>query len=304
MQKLLESTTAYKIFAGDLAANKLSHAYMLHFPDGRNLRAALKLFALKFFGAEKDAVLAKRINGENFVDLRIYPEDGKKITADGVAEIIGDCALRPVEGARKLYVICGFDTASPLVQNKLLKTLEEPLEGVHFLLGACSLAPVLDTVKSRVKTLEIAPFSERQIFEALERQGHSELNAAAAKSANGVLGAAENMVGGGWFQGVADAAAEICASLNEGDIGEVAARHGDTKYKEELLSEMQRLYFTALTEGTGPANGLSKPALVYAVESVTRALSDLKFNAYFQGLLYDFMLGVVKFNRRAGREKN
>lgn len=304
MQKLLESTTAYKIFAGDCAANTLSHAYMLHFSDIKNLRAALKLFALKFFGAENNAVLAQRINNESFVDLRIYPDEGKKITADGVAEIIGDCALRPVEGAKKLYVIRGFDTASPLVQNKLLKTLEEPLEGVHFILGACSLAPVLDTVKSRVKMLEIAPFSERQIFEALERKGHSELNAAAARSANGVLGAAENMVGGGWFQGVSEAAAEICGTLKEGEIGEVATRHGEIKYREELLSEMQRLYFEALTAGTGPAKNLTEPALVYALERVTKAQADVKFNAYFQGLLYDFMLGVVKFNERTGREKN
>ncbi len=296
MKELIFGTTAYKILCGDCASDKLSHAYMLNFPDAKNLKNALMLFALKFFGAQDNSPLGARILNGSYPDLKVYPADGKKLTADAVAELLDDCAMRPVEGRKKLYVISGFDTASALLQNKLLKTLEEPLEGVHFLLGACSLASVLDTVKSRVKLLEIAPFTEEQIYAALERQGHREINAAAAKSANGILGVAENMALGGWFGEILNAAKEICSVTRVGDIGAVAAKYGDTKYKNELLCEMQRLYFAAL--GGKEQLPLLQPALIYALESLNGAFADLKFNAFFQGLLYGFMLGVVEENEK------
>lgn len=298
MEQLIKTTTAYKIFCGDIRGGKASHAYMLHFEDAKNMRAVLKLFALEFFKTCDGQPLGHRILSESYPDFRLYPQEGKKFNADAAAEIVEDSAMRPVEGAKKLFAISGFEQASALVQNKLLKTLEEPPEGVHFILGACSLAPVLDTVKSRVKILEIPPFSCGQILAALERNGKSPLNAAAAESANGILGVAENMVAGGWFQQLKDAAAEICGVSDAGEIGAIAAKYGDIKYKEELLAEMQRLYFTALTDGGGAAGKLSKPALVYALEKLNEAAAQLKLNAYFQALLYEFMLDVVNFSHR------
>ena len=299
MEQLIKDTTAYKIFSGDIKSGKVSHAYMLHFQDAKNMRAVLKLFAAEFFRADKFSPLGQRILNENYPDLRVYPKEDKKFNADAAAEIVEDSAMRPVEGLKKLYLLSGFEQATALVQNKLLKTLEEPLEGIHFILGACSLAPALDTVKSRVKILEIPPFTESQIFSALERNGANPLNAAAAKSANGVLGVAENMVGGGWFKQLKEAAEEICSTSDVGEIGAVASKHGDIKYKEELLAEMQRLYFTALTEGDGAAKGFGKPALVYALEKINGAVAEVKLNAYFQSLLYDFMLSVIEFDRRS-----
>lgn len=241
MEKLIRETTAYAIFSGDRRSGKLSHAYMLHFSDESNLRGALKIFASEFFGAAEGSALAHRIQSESYPDLILYPQEGKKISAEGVAELIEDSAMRPVEGTRKLYVLCGFEGAAALVQNKLLKTLEEPLEGIHFLLGVTSVSPVLDTVRSRVKLLEIPPFTEEEVFAALERRGSNERNALAAKSSGGCLGAAQNILRGGWFEGVAAAAEEICSVSRKADIAPVALRYGDTKYKKELLCEMQRL---------------------------------------------------------------
>ena len=140
-------TTAYSVFSGDAASGKLSHAYMLHLNDVKNMRLALKIFALRFFGLYGGEADGRRLMNESLTDCRIYPAEGKKLTADAVAELLSDSALKPLERDKKLYIISGFNEASALLQNKLLKTLEEPPEGVYFLLGATSLAPELDTVK-------------------------------------------------------------------------------------------------------------------------------------------------------------
>lgn len=305
MEQLIKGTTAYRSFANDVASGKISHAYMLHFNDAKNMRAALKIFALKFFSVDGGSQDGRRILNESFTDCRIYPaEEGKKLTAEAVSSLLDDSAMRPVERDKKLYIISGFEQASVLLQNKLLKTLEEPLTGVYFLLGATSLAPVLDTVKSRVKTLTIPPFTEKEILSALERKGDNPLNASAAKTCGGIFGAAENMVGGGWFGEVVAAAEEICSTADISRVGAVALKHGDTKYKTELLAQIQLNFYTALCARAAglPQEGSARiwqtHTLIYALESVDKACADVKFNAFFQGLLYDLMLRIIEENDR------
>lgn len=299
MEKLIASTTAYKIFAGDVSAARLSHAYMLYFPDRRNLRAALKLFALTFFGSSASERDGARILNEDFPDCKVFPAGDKKINVADASEIVEDGALKPVERDKKLYIISGFDAADARVQNKLLKILEEPPSGVHFLLGVTSLSPVLDTVRSRVKLLEIPPFSEAQILSALGRIGANPLNAEAAKSCAGVLGEAQNMLSGDWFAEVHAAAKRIAAADTLEKAGRVALAYGETKYKNELLAEMQRLYFEQL-KGYCPGDNtgaiLTKQALAYALESIVGAVADVRFNANFPALLYDFTVRVVMEN--------
>lgn len=302
MKQLILGTTAYATFSNDVDGKRCSHAYMLHLNDSKNLRAVLKIFALKFFNLTENDADGRRLLNESLPDCRIFPAEEKALNADAVNELLSDSVLNPLEKENKLYIISGFGQASALLQNKLLKTLEEPPRGVYFLLGVTSLAPVLDTVKSRVKTLTIPPFTAEEILSALEREGRNGLNAEAAESCGGILGVAENMVGGGWFSDIVSAAREICSTNKLSRVGGVAAKYGDTKYKTELLSEIGLLFHGALQEKAGGktlgkiASLWETPALIYACESVDKASADLKFNAYFQGLLYDFMLRIIEEN--------
>ncbi|MBO5328558.1 MAG: hypothetical protein J6B04_05225 [Clostridia bacterium] len=306
MEQLIRETTAYKAFCGDVAKNAVSHAYMLHLPDEINLKKALKIFAVKFFEGNLRAV--SLVEKETFSDCKFYPEDGKKITVDGISEIVEDTNLKPLEGNKKLYVLVGFDKASALVQNKLLKILEEPPQGIHFLLGVTTVAPVLATVKSRVKTLEIVPFSERAILAALNRNYlDEEKNSQVAKACGGIYGNAEAMLKGEWYSKIREAALEICLANTPEKAGIAAAKYGDTKQKNELLSEMERLYFSALCVYAGKPcdedsravyNKWKKPTLIFATQEITKAAADVKFNTYFSGLLYSFAIRVIQENEK------
>ena len=299
MEELIYGTAAYKIFSGDAAAKRLSHAYMLYFADGDNLRGALKLFALKFFGAKQVSREERLILSESLPDMKIYPAPDKKLTADVAAGIVEDASLQPLEFDRKLYIISDFNGASAIFQNKLLKILEEPPAGVYFLLGATSLSPVLDTVRSRVKTLEIPAFTPAQIYGALQRDGENPLNKSAAESCGGVLGVARNMLRGDWYAGVVAAAEEITSANTLSKAADAALKYGDFKYKKELLSEMQRKYFKEAkryAQEEDYEGKLSFGAAVYASESVNKAFADVNFNANFSSLLYDFLLRVSQKN--------
>ena len=301
MKTLLEGTAAYRTLSNDAARGRLSHAYMLFFNDAKNLRYALKLFALRLFNLFEESADGKRVMKETHPDCLVYPAEGKKLTADAVSELLGESVMRPVERDKKVFLV-NFDDTSALVQNKLLKTLEEPPAGVYFILGVTTVAPVLDTVKSRVKTLTVPPFSSEEILSALIRKGSNPLNKNAAESCGGIFGVAENMVGGGWFEETVRAAKEICTAKTAGDAGIIALKYGDTKRKTELLTEAGLLYHNALGEKIrgekqgAVARAWLTPTLVYAAESIDKACSDLKFNAFFQGLLYDLMLRIIEEN--------
>ncbi len=306
MEELIRSTAAYKIFCGDAAGGRLSHAYMLYFADGENLRAALKIFALRFFGADPAGRDGRLIAEEGLPDMKVYPLPGKKLTAEAAGDIVGDCALKPLEYGKKLYVISGFDEASPIFQNKLLKSLEEPPEGVAFLLGVTGLSPVLDTVKSRVKLLEIPPFSADEIFCALERREKNPLNRSAAEACGGILGVAENMLRGDWYADVRAAAKELCSAATVGAAADAAIKYADCKYKRELLGEMQRIYFGHLKGYASDENYsycLTPHALSCAMENLNGAFAELKFNANFSALLFAHTLKVATENARADGEK-
>ena len=307
MEQLIKGSTAYKIFCREAAAGRLAHAYMLSFNDPANLRRALTVFALRFFGvAEADRTGGQIVRG-TYPDCKLLPEEGKKFNAEAAVALIEDCAMRPAAGDRKLYLISSFDECSPVVQNKLLKVIEEPPEGANFILGAAALSPVLPTILSRVRLLEIPPFTEGEIYAALERNfPGGELNRNAAASCGGVYGTAVALAGGE-FAEVHSAALELLSVRDCGGAGTLSLKYGDSRYKRQLVAEMQRLCCGAAKAaalGSDDRELLKLtllwrlPALIKGAESFSSALRDLKFNAYYPALIYSALTGMIEENRK------
>ena len=298
MEQLIKGSTAYKIFCREAAAGRLAHAYMLSFNDPANLRRALTVFALRFFGvAEADRTGGQIVRG-TYPDCKLLPEEGKKFNAEAAVALIEDCAMRPAAGDRKLYLISSFDECSPVVQNKLLKVIEEPPEGANFILGAASLSPVLPTILSRVRLLEIPPFTEGEIYAALERNfPGGELNRNAAASCGGVYGTAVALA----------ASLELLSVHDCGGAGTLSLKYGDSRYKRQLVAEMQRLCCGAAKAaalGSDDRELLKLtllwrlPALIKGAESFSSTLRDLKFNAYYPALIYSALTGMIEENRK------
>ena len=198
MRKLFESTTAYRTIARGAASGERSHFTLVLYPDERHLRAFLFTCAAAFFGAERGSRRERLIEEGCYPDCLIYPQAGQKLTADVASELIGESSLSPVEGDKKLIVIDAFQTVAPLVQNKLLKILEEPPAGVYFLVGATAEHTVLPTVLSRADKLTVQPFSEEAIAAALTRtKGKTAGIAQVAAASGGILSVAEDLLAGG-----------------------------------------------------------------------------------------------------------
>jgi len=275
-----------------------THATLVVFPDAKYLRALLRECAEAFFGAEgRKAAL---IRSETFSDCIMLPAAGEKLSVDDAARVIDESLLRPVEEEKKLFVLDAFDTASQLVQNKLLKVLEEPPEGVFFLLGASGESAVLPTVLSRVRKITVAPFSEEAVFRALSRNhaGEEGLRRAAAAS-GGVYSLAEELIGDG---------EDFRLALELfGENAELAARKiGERKDKKAFFAALRltvrdMLFYRtgqekyaarAASETAKTAKNYPVAALLAAAEFVTEAEREVQFNANFGQCLYAFVLKV------------
>ena len=72
---------------------------------------------------------------------------------DAVREKIADAAYRPFEGRRRVFILDEADELQPVVQNALLKTLEEPTPSSQFILITARPDGLLPTVRSRCPQL-------------------------------------------------------------------------------------------------------------------------------------------------------
>ena len=166
-------TAAYRAVFRDRQEGKINHAYLLVCRDAALAREYLKALA-KLIMCEKGDICGecracRLIEKEAFADCEFYPEDGGKITADGIDRIVSEkCFVKPLEADMRIFAIAGAEKMNPPSQNKLLKTLEEPPKNVCILLGASGEYALLPTVKSRVKRLEIPLFSAAEIFGELK----------------------------------------------------------------------------------------------------------------------------------------
>lgn len=331
MQTLIQNTQAYRLLKAERDQNRFSHAYLLLMDDSRNLRAALKAFAKLFFRCDepktdREKTVAKRIDEDAFSDCLFYPDADKKFVVDDAERLAEECALKPVESDKKLFLIADFSDANAASQNKLLKLLEEPPENVIFLLGATSVFPVLSTVLSRVSKLEILPFSQAQVVSALSRlyangaYTKKELELCAAAS-GGSVGAAQTMLESGDYKALIEEAFSLCLCTGA-TLPPLVKKTGETKRKKELLHLLRLIYRDALLVKTrlnaknallfqSEADKLSSVAekyetgaLIYAQEALSKAERELFFNAYFPQCLEVLISNILFFNAKQKRKKH
>ena len=307
MKELLHETRAYRRIFTEAGAGNAPHAVLVLFPDGAHLRELLKECAKAFFCAEEGSRTAALIEKESFADCLFFPAAGAKLTVDDAANILEESILRPVEGEKKLFVLDAFHTASALVQNKLLKVLEEPPEGVSFLLGASEEHAVLPTVLSRAEKYREPPFPEESILKALKRMYPAErgLERAAAAS-GGLLSQAQKLLMGG------GESFRLAEEFVKGDAPEAFSRRADKIDKTAFFAALELLLRDLLLIKSNEARYASradettrslaakyhKGTLLRALEGVREAEKRVNFNAGLGQALYVLALEIKEEERR------
>jgi DNA polymerase-3 subunit delta' len=116
----------------------------------------------------------RRIAAGNHPDVVTIPGisvPGEK-KAEAVREKIATAAYRPFEGRRRVFILDDADLLQPVVQNALLKTLEEPTRLSQFILVTARPDGLLPTIRSRCPQLRFGRLDVDDVAALLvERQG-------------------------------------------------------------------------------------------------------------------------------------
>lgn len=105
-----------------------------------------------------------RIARRKHPDVRYYaPEGASGYLVEQVRDIVADVSLAPIQTNRKIYILDRVDRMNASAANAFLKTLEEPVEDVVFILLGRSRDTVLPTIVSRC---QVVPFRHIPASEA------------------------------------------------------------------------------------------------------------------------------------------
>ena len=181
------------------AARRPSHAYLLVGPPGIGGLEAAAGFAAALLGGSEDADVARRALAFAHPDVRLYEREGASLSIGDARDITKLAYRAPVEAERMVVVVPDLH----LVRDSgpaLLKTIEEPPPGIHFVLLADLVPPELVTIASRCVVIDLDPLAEEVIVAALVAEGvDREAAEGAAASSGGRLDRARLLAGDAGF---------------------------------------------------------------------------------------------------------
>jgi DNA polymerase III subunit delta' len=162
---------AVSLLKNGLASGRLSHAYLFTGPEhvGKMTLAVNLAQALNCEAAERPCLKCPscvKIGSMRHADVQVIgllknggEAEAKVISIDQVKDMQHDANLPPFEGKHKVFIFENADLLSIDAANRLLKTLEEPVPNVTFLLLTVNDKLLPLTVVSRCQRLELAPMS-------------------------------------------------------------------------------------------------------------------------------------------------
>lgn len=142
-----------------VASGRVSHAYLFTGPAGSNKTAAAYAFAQAILCKDHGCRTCddcRRIERRKHPDVHFYtPEGAQGYLIEQIREIVSGVSLAPIRAKGKVYILDRVDLLGVSAANAFLKTLEEPVEGVTFILLGRTREAVLPTIVSRC---QVVPF--------------------------------------------------------------------------------------------------------------------------------------------------
>jgi DNA polymerase-3 subunit delta' len=188
---LIGQPQAVSLLMASLQQGRLAPAYLLAGPDGVGRRlAALRFLEGVLAGPSGDPAIRRRLAAGNHPDLLwvepTYSHQGRLVPAsqaeaegvsrrtppqlrlDQVREVSRFLARRPVEAPGCLVVIEAAEAMAEAAANALLKTLEEPGDGLLVLITSAP-EQLLPTIRSRCQSVRLGRLRPEELQQVLAR---------------------------------------------------------------------------------------------------------------------------------------
>lgn len=193
----------------DISAGTLSHAYIIEGAEGSGKRTLAKLICAAVACKSDnrpcmECLSCDKIMRDQSPDvICIEADEGKvQLGVDVIRRLRGSAMFGANDLEVKSYIFPEADTMNPQAQNALLKLLEEPPEGILFLLLCENSSNLLPTIRSRAPVCRLEALPDDVISDWLKNndaaakklfESDREAFEVAVRMANGSLGMAKEL---------------------------------------------------------------------------------------------------------------
>ena len=159
---------------------RLHHAYLFEGPEGVG-KGTFAHWIAQYANCEAQqrpcgkCRTCHQIAGGTHPDLIVVVPDPERatrvITVDQAHQLIGALQLQRHSARRRFVLLDPVDALNDESANALLKTLEEPPHGTHFILITARVASLLPTIRSRTQRVRFGPVPARTMADWLRERG-------------------------------------------------------------------------------------------------------------------------------------
>ena len=264
---IADQDLALDILRRALAEERVASAYLFEGPSGVGKELAARALAAHVIASRedgsRDAQLQSRVERGHHPDCRVFrprDEGRRNLKVEFVrSEILPFAEFAPFE-ARDAFLIfpeadVSFPDLHPESANALLKTLEEPKPGVHFVLLSERPERLLDTIRSRAQRVPFGRLRSSTLAGILDRHELDEAGREAAIAlADGQADRALHLADEGRAQELLDLALEVDGAAHGKKPGALVRAAEALAKREDLalaLDTLLRLYrdFAVLAAG-------------------------------------------------------
>ena len=261
-----DSRLAERIHKSILTGN-VFHAYIIEGDHCVDKRAFVRDMIKAILCREKPGIGCDRcidcrkIDHDNYEDLYYIESDGLSVKDEAVFQLQEKLKRKPSGGQRNLAVICDADTMTPRAQNRLLKTLEEPMPGTIIFLLSENCENLLETIRSRCMVYR--------------------LNSLAQDEENVKMAGAREIIEG------------LLGDFSFFKMKEIMGRH--VKSREDaflLLDGMERMYRDFLLDQDPRGRLIRKEDLFRHIEWIEEARRDLTLKVNYNYALKNLIIKI------------
>lgn len=225
--------------------NQVAHAYLFIGPKGVGKKTTALAFTRALFcscltggDACGHCRCCRQVKEGNHPDLHQISPTGSSIKIDQVREIQKKATIKPYQGQRVIFLLEQAETMTSEAANCLLKLLEEPNQGVSFILLSTQPYALLPTVVSRCQILSFRALSTAEITRGLKQTlnlEEKEIHLALAL-AGGSLGQALKITQDKQRQNIRDETLIMVRNLKKFTLSEICRKAEELAASKEMLA--------------------------------------------------------------------
>ncbi len=228
-----------------LSTGRLSHSILFTGEQGTGIGFAARCLAADYLYPHGGAAADRVLKGQAEECLEVFGEGASgEIKIERIREIRRKVFSTALSTTGRVVIIHHAQSFNSSSANALLKVLEEPPEGVVFILTASSAAAVLPTIRSRCVAFSFAPVCRADCVQYLHRHRPQCRNAEfLAEVFGGKIGTALACIDDPIRKSLLDDAMRIASFAAQGKAYSILAclapREDDRAAAKQLLEDLQ-----------------------------------------------------------------